>query len=73
MGEDVERETLGHVVVKTTEAGDVASESLQASSVKKIALRNAKIAGVKHILTENKLKCKKRPLGIYLTSKTDSK
>ena len=61
MGEDVERETLGHVVVKTTEAGDVASESLQASSVKKIALRNAKIAGVKHILTENKLKCKKRP------------
>ncbi len=49
MGEDVERETLRNVVAKATEAGDVASESLQTSSVKKIALRNPKIAGVKNI------------------------
>ena len=48
MGEKVEKEVVGQVVAKAAEVGDVANESLQVVGTKKIALRNAKMAGVKN-------------------------
>ena len=45
-GQNVEKEVVGEVVVKATEIGDTANQSFQTEAVRKVALRNAKIAGV---------------------------
>ena len=45
-GQNVEKEVVGQIVVTATEIGDTANQSLQTEAVRKVALRNAKIAGV---------------------------
>jgi hypothetical protein len=50
MGQEVEGEVVGEVVAKVTELVDVASKTLQTSAAKKVALKNAKVAGVKMTL-----------------------
>ena len=53
MGQTVEKEVVGQVVAKAAEVGDVANEILQTEVVRKVALRNAKIAGVIFFKTTN--------------------
>ena len=47
MGQEVEDEVAAEVVSKVSDVVDVATKTLQTDAAKKIALKNAKISGVK--------------------------